>query len=87
MRTFFVRESNNSKKDKRSVNTKTKYSIKGLKVQSVAECDNSLNLHIQTGTSRVKMISVRTEGETILYDSNGCGPTYNYATYSLGQSS
>lgn len=44
LRTFFVRESNNNKKDKKSVSIKTRNSIKDSKVQSVAECDNSLNL-------------------------------------------
>lgn len=44
LRTFFVKESTNNKKDRRNVNIRTKYSIKGSKVQSVAECDNSLNL-------------------------------------------
>jgi hypothetical protein len=43
--TFFVRESNMSKNDRRKASIKTKNSIKGSKVQSVAECDGSLNLH------------------------------------------
>ena len=49
LRTFFVKESNRSKNARKSVNINTKYSIKGSKVQSVAECDSSLNLHLVIG--------------------------------------
>jgi len=45
LRTFFVRESNRSKKERKSVNAKTINSIEDSKGQSVAECDRSLNLH------------------------------------------
>lgn len=44
LRTFFVKESKSNKKDRKSVNTRTRNSIKDSKVQSVAECDSSLNL-------------------------------------------